>query len=132
MGQINETTTLKRRPINCWSKPMFNSRKHFLTLACAGALLLGAGRHELKAQGAGAAGRGAAGCKPLETHRPNAEKQKPAFAGQTRTCSIRSNAAFDVTVLAKGLVHPWSVEPLPGGDLLVTERPGRLRVISAK
>ena len=34
-------------------------------------------------------------------------------------------------MIAKGLEHPWAVEPLPGGDLLVTERPGRMRVVSA-
>jgi glucose/arabinose dehydrogenase len=39
--------------------------------------------------------------------------------------------AFDVVVLARGLEHPWAVEPLPGGDLLVTERPGRMRIVSA-
>jgi glucose/arabinose dehydrogenase len=38
---------------------------------------------------------------------------------------------FTVTVLARGLEHPWSVEPLPNGDLLVTERPGRLRIVTA-
>ena len=34
-----------------------------------------------------------------------------------------------VVVLAKGLSHPWSLAFLPGGDMLLTERPGRLRVI---
>ena len=33
-------------------------------------------------------------------------------------------------VLVDGLVHPWSLAFLPGGDILVTERPGRLRRIS--
>ena len=28
-------------------------------------------------------------------------------------------------------IESWAVEPLPGGDLLVTERPGRLRIVSA-
>lgn len=32
-------------------------------------------------------------------------------------------------VLAEGLVNPWSIAFLPDGDILVTERPGRLRVI---
>jgi glucose/arabinose dehydrogenase len=36
---------------------------------------------------------------------------------------------YRVTVLSKGLDHPWGIAFLPGGDLLVTERPGRLRVI---
>jgi glucose/arabinose dehydrogenase len=34
-------------------------------------------------------------------------------------------------VLTKELATPWAVEPLPGGDLLVTEKPGRLRIVSA-
>jgi aldose sugar dehydrogenase len=75
-------------------------------------------------------GRGAA-CMPLETREPNAPDQRPAFPGQTRACAIQSNVAFDVGVLAKGLENPWAVEPLPGGGLLVTEKPGRLRIVSA-
>ena len=70
-------------------------------------------------------------CTPLETRDPNASDQRPAFKGQTRSCGIKSNIAFDVTVLAKGLENPWAVEPLPEGNLLVTEKPGRMRIVSA-
>ncbi len=38
-------------------------------------------------------------------------------------------AAFRLNTIAGGLEHPWGVAFLPGGDILVTERPGRLRVI---
>jgi len=69
-------------------------------------------------------------CTPLETRSPNGKNQQPAFAGQTRTCGVRSNVAYDVGVVTKGLTRPWSVEPLPGGDFLVTEKPGRLRIVS--
>ncbi len=36
---------------------------------------------------------------------------------------------FRVETVVTGLQHPWSVAFLPGGDMLVSERPGRLRLI---
>lgn len=78
------------------------------------------------------ASKAPAQCKPLETREANAPNQRPAFAGQTRACAVKSNVAYDVVVLAKGLEHPWAVEPLPGGDLLVTEKPGRMRIVTAQ
>jgi glucose/arabinose dehydrogenase len=36
-----------------------------------------------------------------------------------------------VQTVAAGLEHPWAVAFLPGGRFLVTERPGRLRLIDA-
>ena len=72
-----------------------------------------------------------ADCTPLETRSANGSDQRPARPDQTRACGVKSNVVFDVTVVTKGLVNPWAVEPLPGGDLLVTEKPGRLRIVSA-
>ncbi|HEX4997623.1 MAG TPA: PQQ-dependent sugar dehydrogenase, partial [Terriglobia bacterium] len=34
-----------------------------------------------------------------------------------------------VSAVATGLANPWSLAFLPNGDMLVTERPGRLRII---
>ena len=105
----------------------------FLLLLAAGGTACG-GDSSRKAQAQatnGASAEWSNACPGLETREPNASGQRPAFPGQTRACGVKSNVAFDVAVLAKGLEHPWAVEPLPGGGLLVTEKPGRLRIVSA-
>ena len=40
-----------------------------------------------------------------------------------------SEVSVEVEVLASGLDHPWGVEPLPDGSILVTERSGALRLV---
>jgi aldose sugar dehydrogenase len=67
----------------------------------------------------------------VETRPPNAPNQAPAFAGQTRAPEKKSNVAYEVVTVAEGLVNPWSLAFLPDGRMLVTEKPGRLRVVTA-
>jgi glucose/arabinose dehydrogenase len=40
-------------------------------------------------------------------------------------------ASFNIVTLVQGLEHPWSIAWLPDGRMLVTERPGRLRIVSS-
>jgi aldose sugar dehydrogenase len=68
---------------------------------------------------------------PVDPRPANDPSQKPAFAGQTDAPERKSNVAFEVVQIAEGLEHPWSVAFLPDGKMLVTERPGRLRVVTA-
>ncbi|ACI56011.1 glucose sorbosone dehydrogenase [Rhizobium leguminosarum bv. trifolii WSM2304] len=51
-----------------------------------------------------------------------------AYADAAETVNTQ-DLAVRVDKLADGLEHPWAVEVLPDGAYLVTERPGRMRII---
>ena len=36
---------------------------------------------------------------------------------------------YRIVTVVEGLVNPWAMAFLPNGDMLVTERPGRLRIV---
>jgi len=55
-----------------------------------------------------------------------------ALLAPTLACQQVQRSAqhdFRVVTVVEGLEHAWSLAFLPGGDLLVTERPGRLRIV---
>ena len=54
-----------------------------------------------------------------------------AACASAQDAAVRRSAdhAFRVVTVAEGLVHPWAIAFLPDGDMLVTERPGRLRIV---
>jgi aldose sugar dehydrogenase len=94
--------------------------QHKLSVALALALVTYIGAEMGQAQEAG-----------VDPRPANGAGQKPAFAGQTRAPKQTLNVAFDVVTVAQGLQNPWGLAFLPGGRMLVTERPGRLRVVGA-
>jgi glucose/arabinose dehydrogenase len=53
----------------------------------------------------------------------------PAAAQQTKAPPVKTKVAVKTETFAKGLVHPWGMAFLPDGRVLVTERPGRMRLI---
>jgi len=53
----------------------------------------------------------------------------PCFSEQMLKPSYLVDGGFRVETVSEGLEHPWSLAFLPGGRMLITERPGRLRVI---
>jgi len=71
----------------------------------------------------------AQGAMPVEQGAPNTEFE-PAFPEQTRAPASDSNVDLRAETVASGLEHPWGIAMLPDGGILVTERPGRLRMVS--
>jgi len=54
----------------------------------------------------------------------------PAAAVITDAPPPAKPSKIKVETFAKGLEHPWGMQFLPDGRLLVTERPGRFRIVS--
>src|SRR5262249_6697841 len=55
----------------------------------------------------------------------------PASAEITRARAVKTQQPFKVETIAQGLVHPWGLGFLPDGRLIVTERPGRVRIVTS-
>lgn len=45
------------------------------------------------------------------------------------TLSAQPEQGWKLVAIAQGLEHPWAMAWLPNGDILITERPGRLRLV---
>ncbi|RZK41713.1 MAG: PQQ-dependent sugar dehydrogenase [Pedobacter sp.] len=66
----------------------------------------------------------------VETNPPNTN-YSPAFSGQTRINAVKTNATIESRVLTSSLASPWGITSLPDGRLLITEKAGRMRVVTA-
>jgi glucose/arabinose dehydrogenase len=67
---------------------------------------------------------------PIEVRPPELATDKPAFPGQTRAPYHKSKTSFKVSVVTDKLNLPWSLQFLPDGKMLVTEKPGTMRIVS--
>jgi len=54
---------------------------------------------------------------------------RAAFGDGPWTVEAAEGVKIRMSVVAKGLVNPWSFAWLPDGSMLITERPGRLRLL---
>jgi glucose/arabinose dehydrogenase len=52
------------------------------------------------------------------------------LCAQGISASSTATANLKVETIARGLEHPWALAFLPDGRMLVTERPGRLRILT--
>jgi aldose sugar dehydrogenase len=53
----------------------------------------------------------------------------PAARAEITNAPAEKPSKYTVDIVAKGLEHPWALQFLPDGRMLVTERPGRLRIL---
>jgi glucose/arabinose dehydrogenase len=73
----------------------------------------------------GAAGR-AGGAPPGPP--PPAPIPRAALGDGPWTYTVAEGVKFRLSVVTKGLQNPWNLVFLPDGNMLITERPGRLRI----
>jgi glucose/arabinose dehydrogenase len=53
----------------------------------------------------------------------------PAGSIEPTGTDLPDAAGWRLETVVRGLVHPWAIAWLPNGDALITERPGRLRLL---
>ncbi|MBV9078843.1 MAG: PQQ-dependent sugar dehydrogenase, partial [Methylobacteriaceae bacterium] len=68
--------------------------------------------------------------EPADPRPPNAPNQRPAFPDQTRAPKPERPTPVVVTTFAEGIASGWGFKFLPDGRVLVTEKAGRLRIVS--
>lgn len=66
----------------------------------------------------------------VETNPPNST-YKPAFTGQTRIGKVTTTTSYRATIITSSLSSPWGIAALPDDRVLVTERAGTMRIVTA-
>ena len=67
--------------------------------------------------------------QPVDKRPPELDTDHPVFPGQTHA-PYHKTTDVAVATIAEGLDNPWAVALLPSGRYLITEKPGRLRIIN--
>jgi glucose/arabinose dehydrogenase len=57
--------------------------------------------------------------------------RQPSAPAAAAPAAPTVHGSVEISTVAQGFEHPWGLAFLPDGRMLVTERPGRLRIVSA-
>ncbi|WP_316784549.1 PQQ-dependent sugar dehydrogenase [Pedobacter frigiditerrae] len=66
----------------------------------------------------------------VETLPPNSN-YKPAFTGQTRIAAVKTTTSYSTNVVTSSLTAPWGIAAMPDGRFLITEKAGRMRIVTS-
>jgi len=67
--------------------------------------------------------------QPIDRRAPELDTDHPVFPGQTHA-PYHKTVDVSVTTIASNLDVPWAVALLPSGRFLITEKPGRFRILN--
>src|SRR5215217_7082564 len=67
--------------------------------------------------------------QPIDKRPPQLDTDHPVFPGQTHA-PYHKTVDVSVTTIASNLDNPWAVALLPSGRFLITEKPGRIRILN--
>ncbi|QJU58399.1 PQQ-dependent sugar dehydrogenase [Sphingomonas sp. AP4-R1] len=67
--------------------------------------------------------------QPLAVNQAPVPTQRPAFPGQARAPAVVTRTPIAVEVKAHNLNHPWGLAFIGDGRMLITEKPGSMRVL---
>src|SRR5262249_42537154 len=68
--------------------------------------------------------------QPIDRRAPELDTDHPVFPGQTHA-PYRKSVDVSVSTIASNLEVPWAVASLPSGRFLITEKPGRFRILNS-
>ena len=69
--------------------------------------------------------------KPVEKNKANSNYE-PAFPGQTRIGSVKTNTPYTATVISSELKGSWGMHVLPDGRLFISSKPGTMQILTTK
>lgn len=70
-----------------------------------------------------------AGCSTTNSGNNSSAIGSESNDGILSSDNVQKADNFKKTTVLEGLENPWSISWLPNGDVLITERPGRLRIV---
>ena len=68
--------------------------------------------------------------QPIDKRPPELETDHPVFPGQTHA-PYHKTVDVNVTTIAANLETPWGLQLLPSGRFLISEKPGRFRILNS-